>query len=266
MVSGNSVPTTKDWWGKGTFKDKFAIIALHLATKTTELRHELRWLLDLESATLENFAQVSKVLEQCRVVDVGFQRWAENLPEYFRFQAAAWISPTMNHKGDPDVLPGRVDAFSDPWVACIWNMIRCSRLELCSLIIRCLAIIRQNPDLKSHPEHEALYQTSAELIGDIISSIPYQIGWFKERAEMLSKIPSFVCGHNGAASSLGGFVAIVPLMCIKDHEHATPEQQIWCETQLQNISARFGFRGAATIGRVRIHFHLGRKSQRGNNC
>ncbi|OAA61361.1 Fungal transcriptional regulatory protein [Cordyceps fumosorosea ARSEF 2679] len=247
LLQGKPPPTSSEWWGKGTFKDKYALVGLHLSTLTTEVRHQLDNLLDLEYATLDDFDQLSAIMKKCQVLEAHCRGWPDTLPEYFKFNIAAWISHPPTDPAKSEALFGPVHSYSDPWVGAIWNMVRTSRLILLTSILRCSALIHERTDVKTLPEYPDVAKLCIDVIHEAIAGVPYQLGWFKNRTALLPTMPSYACGQNGAQSTLAAFTAMFPLTSIRDHELATDEQRVFAEARLQFMAHNLGLRSAAFV-------------------
>ncbi|XWW99437.1 hypothetical protein V2A60_007447 [Cordyceps javanica] len=247
LLHGKPPPTASEWWGKGTFKDKYALVGLHLTTITSELRNQLDSLLDLEYATLDDFDQLAALMKKCQVVEEQCRNWPETLPEYFKFSTAAWINHPPADPTKAEALPGPVHSYRGPWVGAIWSMVRTSRLVLMNSILRCSALIHQQTDIKALPEYSSLEQRCTDVIHEAIAGVPYLLGWFKNRTALLPTMPSYACGQNGAQSRLSAFLAMFPLTAIQDHDFATDEQRSFAEGRLQFMAHNLGLRSAAYV-------------------
>ncbi|KAM3469514.1 hypothetical protein MY5147_006994 [Beauveria neobassiana] len=245
LLQGKTPPTSSEWWGKGTFKDRYALVGLHLTTKTTEMRNELENLLDLDCATLDDFDQLSVIMAKCQALEEHFRKWPDTLPEYFKFGIAAWIHASSANPAEMEALPGPVHSYRGPWVGGIWSMVRTSRVILVNSMFRCSALIHQRTDLQSLPEYATLAQRCADVISEAMAGVPYHLGWFRNRTALLPTMPSFACGQDGTESSLAAFLALLPLTTMQDHDFATEDQRLFAKGRLQFMAHQFGLRSAA---------------------
>lgn len=225
--------------------------------KTNLLREQLKELLNPKSAKWSSCDQLLQLAQNSRSLDLEYIRWSENPPEHFRYQQAAWIGDDLPDMRQADALPGRVDVYRGPWQICLWNMTRCSRLELNCLIIRCLAHLHGELRYQTLPEYEALSQKCVAIVGDMVASIPYQLGWFKSRSELLLEVASFACGIKDADSALAACGAIMPLARIQEQDFATEQQRTWAKCRLVYIGSQYGIRQASRISQVsHIYFSI----------
>ncbi|KAJ3499825.1 hypothetical protein NLG97_g3 [Lecanicillium saksenae] len=223
MLTGTTVPTTSDWWGKGTFKDKYALVGLQLATQAVEVRNELNSLLDLECATLNDLNEVAALMERAQALEEQCRAWPETLPEYFRFYVAAWVNEMPQNLAEAQALPGPVHGYSGPWVAGVWNL---------------------RTDIQMLPEYHAAAQSCKEVVQEIISGAPYYLGWFKNRTSLLLTLPNFACGDNGMENSLSAFFIMFPMITLKNLEFATEDQRAWASGRVRYIAHHFGLKTA----------------------
>lgn len=215
------------------------------------MRNQLEKLLDLECATMEDFAQLPILMKKFHALEEHCRKWPETLPEYFRYDIAAWVSEPPADPAEAEALLGPIHCYRGPWVVGIWNMVRTSRLILVSSILRCSAILRQCTDIRALPEYATMAERSTDVIGDIISGMPYHFGWFENRPELLPAMPSFACGQNGVqCSSLAAFFAMFPLTTMQDSDFATEEQRLFAKGRLRFMAYHIGLRSAAFVEKV----------------
>lgn len=235
-----------------TFTDKYAALCLWLTVQTTNVRSELSEFLKSATITPDNWHSVEVIMGKCRHLDQGFVQWSRNLPEYYQRVEITWVTKNDNRDKDGiDAFPGRIDAFGDPWLACIWNMMRCSRLELAGLMARCSAFIHYPTDYRTTAEYSSISNIGTQATADLIASIPYQLGWFSKRRELLQPTGSFVCGDNGVPKALSACIAVWPLMYIRQQDFSSDMQRTWATNQLVYIGLRLGVRYATAAAQVR---------------
>lgn len=235
-----------------TFTDKHAALCLWLTTRTTDVRAELTELLTSVTHTPDSIQRVRDIMRDCHSLNQGFVQWSKSLPEHYQHTAVAWVTESERNDGDGvEAYQGRVDAFRDPWLTCVWNMMRCSKLELARMIARCAAFIHFPTDYRTTAEYSTVSTISTQVIVDLIASIPYQLGWFSERRNLLPHVASFACGDDGLPKSLSGCIAVWPLRYIQQQDFSTPSQREWATSQLRYIGSRLGVRYADAASQVR---------------
>jgi hypothetical protein len=153
-----------------------------------------------------------------------------------------------------EVFPGRIDAYQDLWVVSVWNLMRCSRIILASLIVRCAAWVCAPVDYRTTPEYATAARTCVDNITDIISSVPYQLGWFSNRRELLERanLSAFGCGEEDALKGLPGYFLTWPLTCVQGQDYTTDAQRAWVKGRLQFIGSHLGVRYAHVLRQLNI--------------
>ncbi len=248
-----------DWWISDAIKDKSAASGQRINIHVAELRAEVNRLLATLPHVSENVEQVLSMMRRCQKVDEELIQWAKNLPPSFNFKTVAWEDHVPN--GDytrAEVFPGRIDAYQDLWIASVWNMMRCCRIIVASMIVRCAAWIASPLDYRTTPEYAACARTCVETITDIIASVPYQLGWFAKRKHLLESVQqsAFGCGEEDAEKGLPGYFLTWPLTCITGQDYATEDQRAWAMGRLDFIGNQLGVRYAHMLTKVRVLIFL----------
>lgn len=196
---------------------------------------------------------IIELVKQCQARDQELIEWAQNLPDYFEFKTVHWQSNVPN--GDlkkSEIYPGRVDAYQDLWVGVVVNTMRCSRLVVASMIMRCAAWLCYPADYRTTPEYATYSRISEEVISDIIASLPYQLGWFATRKHLLDRpdLPSYACGQDDTPKMLAGYFITWPLSCVMTQDCASDNQRIWAQGRLEAIATDLGVRYAKMLTHV----------------
>ncbi|EQK99694.1 hypothetical protein G6O67_001269 [Ophiocordyceps sinensis] len=244
-----------DWWINDAVRDEHASECQRLNILIGELRAEVNRLLTAIARSSDQVEKVAAMMKRCQAHDLACANWARNLPEYFQLRTVAWEDNVPN--GDytkAEVYPGRVDAYQDLWVTSVWNMMRCSRIVLASMIVRCAAWTSAPVDYRTTPEYATAARTCANAITDILASIPYQLGWFSKRKELLerAKLSTFACGEEDAQKGLGGYFVTWPLACIYGQDYITDSQRIWVQGRLDYVASQLGVRYAHMLVAINV--------------
>ncbi|KAK2612496.1 hypothetical protein QQS21_001434 [Conoideocrella luteorostrata] len=235
---------------EGPIKDRLekepVIKCQQLGIYAADLKAKATRLLQLPRTT-ETTELLKKLVRDCQSLDKDFASWSESLPDNFRWETGAWERPLR--RGDfteAEVYPGRIDIYQDVWAASVWNLMRCARIILTSVMIRCVARIQSPDDYRTTPEYAAATKIWSEAISDIISSVPYLLGWFSKRKDLLrgSRLSGFACGADDAEKTLSGYLLTWPLRCIQAQEYVTDSQRAWIRGRLRHIGAGLGVRTA----------------------
>ncbi|CAH0015831.1 unnamed protein product [Clonostachys rhizophaga] len=255
LTSGQSPVMGVEWWMNGAIKDETAAGCQRLNIRVGELRAEVNRLLATLSRLPENIELMLDMIRKCQTIDQEFLAWSRDLPEQFKWRTVTWEDHVPN--GDlsrAEVFPGRVDAYQDLWFASILNMMRTSRIILASLVVRCVAWVCAPIDYRTTPEYATAARICVDNISEIISSVPYQLGWFAKRRHLLenTKFSAFGCGSEDAEKGLPGYLLTWPLACALGQDYATDAQRIWIQGRLEFIGSQLGVRYAHMLNQLKL--------------
>ncbi|PNY25432.1 White-opaque regulator 1 [Tolypocladium capitatum] len=244
-----------DWWMHDTVRDEHASECQRLNIIIGEFRAETNQLLAMPNRAGDHVEKVIDMIKRCQAHDLACANWSKNLPSYFQWKTVAWEDNVPN--GDyakAEVYPGRVDAYQDLWVTSVWNMMRCSRIVLASIIVRCAAWISSPVDYRTTPEYATAARTCVDTITDIIASVPYQLSWFSKRKDLLKRanFSTFGCGEEDAQKGLGGYFMTWPLACIHGQDYITDSQRIWVQGRLEYVGSQLGVRYAYMLTQLNV--------------
>lgn len=242
-----------EWWITDSVKNHFGAECQRLNIRTAELRAESNRLMTTLSRSPENIELLLDIVRRCQTLDQQHVTWANGLPEYFQYKSVAWEDNVPNgNYALAEVFPGRIDAYQDLWVVSVWNLMRCSRIILASLIVRCAAWVCAPVDYRTTPEYATAARTCVDTITDIISSVPYQLGWFSNRRDLLERanLSAFGCGEEDALKGLPGYFLTWPLTCVQGQDYTTDAQRAWVKGRLQFIGNHLGVRYANVLYQV----------------
>ncbi|UNI17361.1 hypothetical protein JDV02_003707 [Purpureocillium takamizusanense] len=245
-----------DWWMNDTVRDEHASDCQRLNIVIGELRAETNRLLTTPTRSPDHVEKVMDMIKRCQAHDLACANWSKNLPDHFQAKTVAWEDNVPY--GDytkAEVYPGRVDAYQDLWVCSVWNMMRCSRLVLASIIVRCAAWISSPVDYRTTPEYATAARTCVDTITDIIASVPYQLGWFSKRKDLLERAnfsSGFGCGEEDAQKGLGGYFMTWPLALIHGQDYITDSQRAWVQGRLEYIGNQLGVRYAHMLTQLNV--------------
>lgn len=244
-----------EWWITDSVKNHYGAECQRLNIRTAELRAESNRLMASLSRGPENIEILLDIIRRCQTLDQQHVAWANSLPEYFHYKAVAWEDNVPNgNYALAEVFPGRIDAYQDLWVVSVWNLMRCSRIILASLIVRCAAWVCAPVDYRTTPEYATAARTCVDTITDIIASVPYQLGWFSNRRDLLERanLSAFGCGEEDALKGLPGYFLTWPLTCVQGQDYTTDAQRAWVKGRLQFIGNHLGVRYANVLYQVSI--------------
>ncbi|KAH8129971.1 hypothetical protein ACSS6W_003031 [Trichoderma asperelloides] len=234
-----------EWWvNSDAIRDPLASQCQKLSLRAGEIRAEVNRLMSQLPRNMESVEAIRDMIRQAQEVDFECVRWAESLPENFRYRTILWQDdiPDADYS-QLEVFPGRVDAYPDLWVASLWGMMRVSRIILASLVIRCAAWVCSPVDYRTAPEYATARRICVENITDIIASVPYQLGWFSTRKHLFHQqesLVAFACGDEDSSKSLAGYFLTWPLACIQGQDYMTDNQRTWAKGRLTYIGRELG--------------------------
>ncbi|EKJ73984.1 hypothetical protein NXS19_010267 [Fusarium pseudograminearum] len=255
LTTGTAPAMGVEWWITDSVNNHFGAECQRLNIRTAELRAESNRLMATLSRSPENIEMLLDIVRRCQTLDQQHAAWANSLPEYFQYKSVAWEDNVPNgNYGLAEVFPGRIDAYQDLWVVSVWNLMRCSRIILASLIVRCAAWVCAPVDYRTTPEYATAARTCVDNITDIISSVPYQLGWFSNRRELLERanLSAFGCGEEDALKGLPGYFLTWPLTCVQGQDYTTDAQRAWVKGRLQFIGSHLGVRYAHVLRQLNI--------------
>ena len=245
-----------NWWTRNATKDFYETKCQNITLRVIELKTEVNHVLMSLDRDKTGIRLVMELIKRCQERDRECIQWSKTLPTYLQCKTVAWESSVPDGAYErSEIFPGRLDAFQDLWAASVWSTLRCSRIVLSSLIIRAAAWVCSPVDYHSTPEYTTYSSIAIELITDLVASIPYQLGWFSKRRDLLDKVglDSYYCGENDTPKGLAGYFVAWPLSCILTHDDSTEDQKTWARGRLQYVADVLGIRYATMLTRVSHH-------------
>jgi len=242
-----------DWWIADAVKEHTAQIVTKLQLHTAELRADVNRCMMMIPRNPENIAKVLDLMRRAQDIEQGFLEWIGDLPDVWRFETAAWVdNVSVSDLLQSDVFPGKVDVYSDMWIACVWNMARVSRLFLSGIVVRCAAWICSPVDYRTTPEYASAARLGVDMINDIIASIPFLLGWRTENDVQLrpADVSAFACGDDrdaAACKGLGAYFCIWPLFSSNCSDFTTDAQRTWIKGRMRFIQEMMGINQAGTL-------------------
>ncbi|KAK7749550.1 hypothetical protein SLS53_000126 [Cytospora paraplurivora] len=188
--------------------------------------------------------EVESVLRGADVLEADYVEHMRSLP-------IAWKAMTVRYMTHADGtimsgIPyvGRVDAYIDMFICYILNWARAARLYIRNAALRCCAwLVGPRGDYRDTAEYAAAHILCTDLIGDIVSSVPYVFG-----AARLGQNPTGVApGANYQPPSLAGVFVMWPVFAAASSDFASEEQRTFLKRTLQYISEDIGIGQAAIL-------------------
>lgn len=224
LTSGTAPPMGVNWWIHDAIVDRTAIECQRISLSAGELRAEIARVMASPTRTPENTALIQGIMQRAKSLDEQAAAWVASVPEAWQHRTLCWQLHTVTGGySTAEVYPGRVDVYSDLWVAAVWNQVRTTRLILMSISVRCAAWVCSPVDYRTTPEYATAVRVCDETISDILASVPYHLGWHAKRREMFSDLDgaSFECGQEYGEKALAGYFMTWPLACIMTQDYST---------------------------------------------
>jgi hypothetical protein len=212
-----------DWWIDDAVVDSTAAECQRLSLKAGELRADATRVMATAARTPENIQLVQGLMHRAQSLDERLTAWMDSVPEAWQFQSPCWHVDNLG-SGDyanAAVFPGRVDVYSDYWVAGVWNQARTTRLVLMSIAVRCAAWVCSPVDYRTTPQYATAARVCVDTISDIIASVPYHFGWQPDRAGLFDESSAFACGDEYGLKGLAGYFLSWPLACVMTQDYAS---------------------------------------------
>ncbi|KAM0811967.1 putative Zn(2)-C6 fungal-type domain-containing protein [Seiridium cardinale] len=255
LTSGKAPIMGVEWWINDAVKDESAAKCQKIMIKTGELRAEVTRLMNCMVRTPENIEIMMNMIRRAQMMDQEAVQWMNNVPGYWQFKTVHWETNVANGDyANAEVYPGRVDLYTDFWIASVWNLCRTSRLINASLVVRCAAWVCSPVDYRTTPEYATAARTCVETINDIIASVPYHLGWHLKRKEFLERknLGQFACGEENVLKGLAGYFLTWPLACVHGQDYTTDTQRTWVHGRLKYIGDELGVKYAHILSKMQI--------------
>jgi hypothetical protein len=257
-MSGSKAPSLgTEWWVSDAGKDeRIRTFLPSLSLRIAELRADINVVLTTCPHSPEHFPQVTAFIKRANALEAEYQEWEATLPDSIRPRTAAWIDHVPG--GDimkAEVCPGKFDMYSDIWIANMWNTARVARLFIAGVVVRCAAWICSPVDYRTTPEYATAGRLSADLMTDLISSIPYHLGWrVNEHGVLKGGQSDTFSGDEGFDSpkALGGYFCMWPLFCATNSDFVSDSQRQWSKGRLLYISEILGLNQAKVLANVSV--------------
>lgn len=176
--------------------------------------------------------------------------------EHFRTLPFAWKAMTVRYlrQTDPTIMSGipylgRVDAYIDMFICYMLNWARAARLYTRNTSLRCRAwLLGPEVDYRGTADYAAAQRAGAEIIEDIVASVPYVFGAARVggsgQTQATTAVPS---GGSYQPPSLAGVFVMWPVFAAASSDFATEAQRTFLKRTLKYISEEIGIGQAAIL-------------------
>ncbi|KAK2612069.1 hypothetical protein QQS21_001918 [Conoideocrella luteorostrata] len=242
------------WFVEGAGRDAHAAECQRLCFEVGGLRWQANQLVSTCRGKSNTGCAVG-IVRRCQALDIKCKEWSENSPEHFHYKSAAWISSIrQDNYYQAEAYLGKIDVYHDFWISAVWNLMRCARAILHSIIVRCIAWTHAPVSYKTTEGYARAMRVTTGLVSDVIASVPFQLGWFRQdrnRAGM-PNLPTFACGDNNSLKGLMGYFMAWPLAFIQSLDYLTDAQRMWVRGRLDYIGSQLGVRVCLILKQLSI--------------
>ncbi|KAK1774050.1 hypothetical protein QBC45DRAFT_426145 [Copromyces sp. CBS 386.78] len=302
LTSGSPPVMGVDWWLDNAVNDSYAAHCQRLNLQTSELRAEVTHIMTHGTGAAgasssspsrprspsvsyeERTAKILSLMRRSQELDRAMVDWMASLPPHWRYRTLCWQNYVANTDyAHAEVFPGRVDVYTDVWIASMWNMGRVTRLILASITVRCAAWACSPVDYRTTPEYAHSARVCAEVISDVLASVPYHLGWHyrtkkRTRRQGLGRgkrnwentddeddddgedglddeeqLSGFGCGEDEQGTKgLAGYFLTWPLACVMGQDYLTEDQRTWVRGRLRYIGEELGIRYANILAQLHV--------------
>ncbi|KAK1761504.1 hypothetical protein QBC47DRAFT_289621 [Echria macrotheca] len=260
LSAGAAPPGGADWWAEPGPESIFA--ACHrFALTTGEIRARTTGLLANSGRDSKSIEQIAGMARRIHELDHEIASWLISVPSEYRFHTICWVdqqpNDMFNNIAEAEAFPGRVDVYPDFVTAGAWNVARISRLILASVGIRIAAWLCSPMDYRTTAEYATWKHICEGTIAEVISSVPYHLGWHTKQRELFQNSPNlsgFACGEQEPFKALPAYLLVWALACLKNHDLTHETQRAWVKARLKFIEEQVGIKYARIINEVDIRF------------
>ena len=227
-----------------------------LNIRTANLRADYNDITAQKSRTPADYEAVRQVLGRAKRLEQEFSCWFESLEGPWTVTPVNWIDYQVFDFENSLIHPGRVDAYSEMWIAYHHNIGRSSRLFIWTTILRCIAWLSEFQDYRLTPEYVTGTQVCRQLIEDTVASVPYVFGWNKEYDDYMVDRSSFACGTSDAPTvkSLWAIFNMFPFFTAAASDFALPSERAFLRGRLKYINETIGIHAAS--GLLQVSFQV----------
>lgn len=165
--------------------------------------------------TTTNHENVLNLLRRAQDLEEEYRDWFTSLPPSWQTKSEAWFEDDGTIDYATSVFhPGRIDSYSEMWIAYHTNVARSSRIVIWSITLRCVAWLAHPRDYRLTLEYARAQQVCRPLIEDIVASCPFFFSWNKDKNAAMADKSFFACGTQDTESvkCLWGIFVMWPLL------------------------------------------------------
>jgi hypothetical protein len=270
MVSSRAPEPTDFWWINKDSQNEYDQVGVKLNLAVAKLRANAENIFRLPGNGAYTAEEVVQLKHRAEIIEEDIRMWERNLPLVFhpitvawdddvpQPKAAAWsdeIPLVFQSTRTEKPFPGKIDTYSNIWVANFRNSIKTSRLLLWTTIIRCTAWLCSPQDYRITPDYFKAARIGEEIITDILASVPnfLDLDWQKpsDLRDFGHSANSFPVGDaNIGNRGLGGLFLLWPLISAASSDYCTAAQREWIKGKMRFIGESMGIGRATLLSQV----------------
>lgn len=200
---------------------------------------------------LDSTNEIYRVLNVALEIDFQFDEWAQSVPDGWAWYPASGLDCPPDEPRELFVYDNKIDFYSEPNIAKVWNSYRSRRMMILFIILDCIRRLGPSFDYNLAQHARDSLKIVKELVDDICASVPYlfgtkTFGGSEDRACFeypyygTSKLSS---EHRRAAAALGAWSLIEPLHTSLNVLGLRKGQKKWITGQIMRISRCYNIKG-----------------------
>ncbi|CAG8979510.1 hypothetical protein HYALB_00004962 [Hymenoscyphus albidus] len=252
IADSREVADGEEWWMSVPANDPISHQFASLNIRVAKLRADNDRITSNRSR--EDAGDVIALLKRAQDLEKEYAEWFAGLTGEWAFRTVSWMDHHEIDLANSVVHPGKIDSYSQMYMAYHHNIGRSSRLFIWTTIFRCVAWLCGEDNYKLTEEYATGSQVCHRLIEDIVASVPFIFGWNKETVTAMRDPSCFACGTPDAVQvkSLWGIFVMWPMFAAAVSDFAMPSERIFLRGRLKYIAENMGIYQAAIILRAPI--------------
>ncbi|RDW59099.1 hypothetical protein BP5796_12023 [Coleophoma crateriformis] len=211
--------------------------------QTASLILRARSLIADEATTIDQLYCLKLDAEQ---LDERYNAWSENIPDEWQPRSVGVITLKNDETTPPaGYWPGTISSYKDAYIASIWDGYRKARLMVLEIILDCYKRINTSHYLEVD---SSIHKKTEELIGGIVSSIPYFLAADLQvfLKNSTTGTPSIVPGR-----PVGGLLLMNTLWALMTISMVEPRLKSYLKDCLAWVGNHMGLGQATILSKVR---------------
>lgn len=202
-------------------------------------------------STLASTNEIHRILNIALEINSQFKEWAQSVPENWAWYPASGFDCPPDRPRELFVYQDRIDFYSEPTMAKVWNSYRSRRMMILFTVLDCVYELEPSyNDILARYARDSL-QVTQELVDDICASVPYIFGTktyggpgdracFEYPYYGTTKLSA---EHRRAAAALGALSLSEPLNTSLSAVSLRKGQKKWIVGQIMRIGASYNLKG-----------------------